>query len=208
MTDIWVSTIVMWVLVALAVGRQLDVGGRVVFAVALLLVACGSLVATNSFDPPSAYPLADHGWAVAATFAGILVCAGTLVREGLRRRSRRTDPPRIRQYRPLDWLTVLVLPVGGFVPVYGWLIALVLVWTSDAWTASEKRWATVGFPGGPIFAFVAAGAVLSGDWPFAAKLVVGSAVVLLGVMPAGAAIMLGRRLRREPADRLAAGAAY
>ena len=44
---------------------------------------------------------------------------------------------------------VILLPIGGFIlPVLGWFIGLVLLWTSDRWTTRDKLIGTFVWPGG------------------------------------------------------------
>lgn len=56
-------------------------------------------------------------------------------------------------YRPpgteRETAAVLLLTVGSFLPVLGWLVGIVLVWTSNRWKTGEKLMATLVFPGGP-----------------------------------------------------------
>jgi hypothetical protein len=42
------------------------------------------------------------------------------------------------------------LTVGSFVPVVGWLVGVVLLWTSKLWTTREKVVGTLFVPGGPL----------------------------------------------------------
>lgn len=46
-------------------------------------------------------------------------------------------------------LAVVFLTVGSVIPVVGWLVGLVLLWTSRLWSTREKLLATLVFPGGP-----------------------------------------------------------
>jgi hypothetical protein len=44
---------------------------------------------------------------------------------------------------------LVLLPIGGvLLPVFGWLIGVVLLWLSDAWRTREKLLGTLLFPGG------------------------------------------------------------
>ena len=50
---------------------------------------------------------------------------------------------------------VILLPIGGFIlPVLGWFIGLVLLWTSDRWTFRDKLIGTFVWPGGYLLPFV------------------------------------------------------
>ncbi len=71
------------------------------------------------------------------------------------------DAPRPAQDRPTgtthEAVAVVMLTVGSVVPVAGWLVGLVLLWTSRVWTTREKLLGTLVFPGGPALGlFVAA----------------------------------------------------
>jgi uncharacterized membrane protein len=57
----------------------------------------------------------------------------------------------------LEITAALFLTVGSLVIVLGWLVGVVLVWSSRRWTVGEKLLATLVFPGGPAFALVLAG---------------------------------------------------
>jgi hypothetical protein len=51
--------------------------------------------------------------------------------------------------RRADGLALVLLELGGFVvPVVGWVIGVVLVWSSRTWTTAEKWMATLIVPGG------------------------------------------------------------
>jgi uncharacterized membrane protein len=55
----------------------------------------------------------------------------------------------------VDILALVMLLVGGLIlPVIGWFIGVVLLWTSSAWTTGEKLVGTIFVPGGlalPLF---------------------------------------------------------
>lgn len=54
-----------------------------------------------------------------------------------------------RRARALDVATLVLLLVGGvLVPVLGWLVGVVLLWVSDAWSARDKLIGTLVVPGG------------------------------------------------------------
>jgi hypothetical protein len=57
------------------------------------------------------------------------------------------DAPAHRRSRR-EWGAVILLPLGGFVFGVGWLIGLVLLWSSRLWTAREKLIGTLIVPGG------------------------------------------------------------
>jgi hypothetical protein len=47
-----------------------------------------------------------------------------------------------------EWAAVILLPLGGFVFGVGWLVGLVLLWTSRLWTTRDKLLGTLIVPGG------------------------------------------------------------
>ena len=57
----------------------------------------------------------------------------------------------------LEITAALFLTVGSVLLVVGWLVGVVLVWSSRRWTLGEKLLATLVFPGGPAAALVLAG---------------------------------------------------
>jgi hypothetical protein len=48
----------------------------------------------------------------------------------------------------LEIAAVLMLTVGSLIPVAGWLVGVVLLWTSKQWTRGEKLLGTLVLPGG------------------------------------------------------------
>lgn len=49
----------------------------------------------------------------------------------------------------LETVAVLMLTAGSFLPVVGWLVGVVLLWTSGLWRVREKVLGTLIFPLGP-----------------------------------------------------------
>lgn len=47
-----------------------------------------------------------------------------------------------------EWAAVILLPLGGFVFGVGWIIGLVLLWSSRLWTVRDKLIGTLIIPGG------------------------------------------------------------
>lgn len=67
------------------------------------------------------------------------------------------------QHRP-ERLTLVLLAVGGLVlPLVGWLIGVVLLWASSAWSTRDKLIGTLLPPGGLAAAVVAGAALLFGS---------------------------------------------
>lgn len=57
--------------------------------------------------------------------------------------------PRHRWWRLTDALAVILLLIGAFFPpVLGWVVGVVLLWTSTTWTSREKALGTLVVPGG------------------------------------------------------------
>lgn len=48
-------------------------------------------------------------------------------------------PPRVEpRLRIQEYAALVLLPLGGFLFIVGWLVGVVLLWTSDRWRTSEK----------------------------------------------------------------------
>jgi hypothetical protein len=47
-----------------------------------------------------------------------------------------------------EWAAVILLPLGGLVVGVGWLIGLILLWSSRLWTTRDKLIGTLIVPGG------------------------------------------------------------
>jgi hypothetical protein len=47
-----------------------------------------------------------------------------------------------------EWTAVVLLPLGGFLFGVGWLVGLIFLWSSRAWTTREKWIGTLVIPGG------------------------------------------------------------
>ena len=75
----------------------------------------------------------------------------------------RSAPDDRRTWR--EWTAVILLPLGGFVFGVGWIVGVVLLWSSRAWTTRDKLIGTLVIPGGiatGLFVFLAA-SVASGS---------------------------------------------
>ena len=115
-----------------------------------------------------------------------------------------------------DTAAVILLPIGGVVlPVIGWIVAAVLLWISDVWSAREKVLATLVVPGGlllPLGLMVMAvgpasstscvtypggiGACETGPAPLGGSVLASILLALLVIAPIAMAIYLGTKLRR------------
>ncbi len=58
-----------------------------------------------------------------------------------------------------DVAALLLLLIGGFLFGIGWIVGVVLLWTSPTWTFREKLWATLVWPGGLATPVVVGGAL-------------------------------------------------
>jgi len=47
-----------------------------------------------------------------------------------------------------EWLAIPLLLIGGFIVIVGWLVGVVLLWTSRVWTLRDKLIGTLVVPGG------------------------------------------------------------
>jgi uncharacterized membrane protein len=61
----------------------------------------------------------------------------------------------------VEVLALVLLPVGGvIIPVFGWVVGVILLWISEVWTTRDKILGTLIVPGGlayPVYAFFAVG---------------------------------------------------
>ena len=59
-----------------------------------------------------------------------------------------------------EWAAIILLPLGGFAFGVGWLVGLILLWSSRLWTTRDKIIGTLIVPGGiaSVFVIVLAGA--------------------------------------------------
>jgi hypothetical protein len=70
-------------------------------------------------------------------------------------------PERPQARRPgigLEIGAVVMLTLGSLIPVIGWAVGVILLWSSGLWRRSEKVLGTLIFPGGPGLALVLGGA--------------------------------------------------
>jgi hypothetical protein len=47
-----------------------------------------------------------------------------------------------------EWAAIILLLIGGFIFLVGWIVGVVLLWSSRAWTTGEKLVGTLVLPGG------------------------------------------------------------
>lgn len=119
-----------------------------------------------------------------------------------------------------EWSAIVLLLFGGFIFGVGWLVGVVLLWSSRVWTARDKWIGTLFIPGGFATAFilllvanveVASPRVCSGyaggpahctpvaaPGPSVLAIIVGVLVILA---PIATAVYLGWRATRNPSRR-------
>lgn len=120
--------------------------------------------------------------------------------------------PTAQSRRTREWITIWALLVGGvLLPVVGWLVGLILLWSSRVWSPRDKLVGTLVVPGGLlplIYMLVGVGQVCSGvvedgkeiarhctgGFPGGPSVAIAVAVVLFAG-PIGTSILLARRLR-------------
>jgi hypothetical protein len=128
--------------------------------------------------------------------------------------------------RGLEIAAVILLPIGGLIiPVLGWFIGVILLWSSRVWTTEEKLAGTLLFPGGlllpaglglgavwgqscsgviknadQLIAGAAQESVMSCDGP-STLYTVGAAILMavLVIVPIALAVVLARRMRARTA---------
>src|ERR671931_163894 len=64
------------------------------------------------------------------------------------------ERPPVKARGAVEWLAIILLPAGGLlIPFVGWVIAVVLLWSSPAWRSRDKAIGTFLLPGGLLPAF-------------------------------------------------------
>jgi hypothetical protein len=100
--------------------------------------------------------------------------------------------------------TVILLPLGGLAYGIGWLVGVVLLWTSPVWTRAEKLVGTLVLPGGLLPAFLLVQRSVrpaceegKTDCPDGGLTLEAVALIALVVLPFVCAAYLGWRLQRK-----------
>ena len=115
--------------------------------------------------------------------------------------------PVVRQRGAQEWAAIFLLLLGGFFAGLGWVLGVVLLWSSRAWTRREKLIGTLIVPGGLAlvsFLFfpltIEAGGVCSGPHDCAqgspstiVQVLIIALLALLVIAPVSSAIFLARR---------------
>lgn len=60
--------------------------------------------------------------------------------------------PAIRGVR--EWAAIFLLLLGGFLGGVGWLVGVILLWSSRAWSTRDKLIGTLVLPGGLVLVFI------------------------------------------------------
>ena len=98
---------------------------------------------------------------------------------------------------------IALLLVGGFLWGVGWLVGVVLLWLSDAWTIRQKLIGTFVVPGGlalPLYLLIVATLATSSGGPAAwERGLIVAGLVAVAVAAVAAAVFLARRARPRPA---------
>jgi hypothetical protein len=105
---------------------------------------------------------------------------------------------------------LILLPIGGVVlPVLGWIVGVILLWVSQAWTTRDKLIGTLVLPGGLLVPFGLGFIADSGEACVQAPGVTEScsgeggvgplgiaALIVLFLLPLATTVYLARRMRR------------
>ena len=108
---------------------------------------------------------------------------------------------------------LILLPIGGIVlPVLGWIVGVILLWASQAWTTRDKLIGTLVLPGGLLVPFALGFIADSGEacvqTPGVAESCSGAggigplglaALIVLFLLPLASTAYLVRRMRRQRA---------
>lgn len=120
----------------------------------------------------------------------------------------------VRRTKPgvLEIGALILLPIGGLlVPLLGWVVGVILLWSSRLWTTGQKLAGTLLFPGGlllPFYLFLfpgqgctvveVKGRVITDTCPHLSGLEIAIRIGILAILilvPIVMAILLGRWLR-------------
>jgi uncharacterized membrane protein len=106
---------------------------------------------------------------------------------------------------------LVLLPIGGILlPVVGWIVGVILLWASQAWTTRDKLIGTLVLPGGLLLpfglGFIADSGTACVQTPGGAESCSGgtgplglAALIVLFLLPLASTAYLIRRMRRGPA---------
>jgi Protein of unknown function (DUF1700) len=117
-----------------------------------------------------------------------------------------------RRSGALDIAALVLLLIGGVIlPVVGWLVGVVLLWSSSIWTSREKLIGTLVIPGGlaaPLFLMTYGGSTelcvqmnggpmtCTGGYSLARQVLMIALFIVLVVAPVVTAVFLARRRTR------------
>ena len=112
------------------------------------------------------------------------------------------QPELTRSTTTETWAIILLL-LGGFIFLVGWVAGVVLLWSSNLWTLRDKLIGTLVIPGGlaPAFFYLS---LAGGTHPPSTLQVIGGSVALavMVIGPIATSIYLGRRLNKQKHARL------
>lgn len=96
-----------------------------------------------------------------------------------------------------EWVTILLLLLGGFLAALGWVVGAGMLWTSDAWSIRAKFVGTLVVPGGLAAALLGASRLVSGHSPGQAGTgtLAAAAIIALVLAPLCSAAFLARTSR-------------
>jgi hypothetical protein len=106
--------------------------------------------------------------------------------------------PEITRSTTMETWAIILLLLGCFVFLVGWVAGVVLLWSSNLWTLRDKLIGTFVIPGGLAPAFLYLSLAGSTHRPSTPEVIGASvALALLVIAPIATSIYLGRRLNKH-----------
>jgi hypothetical protein len=134
-------------------------------------------------------------WSLWLGVGGTLALAAPFGWWWLEQERQRAGSADLRRLGAVDRATLVLLALGGVLPLVGWVATIWLLWSSRAWTHREKLAASLALPGGPWVAVATIDAIVSAHWPVAIEALALLPAVSLLFVPAAAAVWLAQRAR-------------
>jgi hypothetical protein len=131
----------------------------------------------------------DAGDAEALTVLDRLGAPENIVEAEQPRPDPAADPRGLR-----EWAAVFLLPFGVFIGGVGWLIGVILLWSSRAWSTGDKWLGTLVLPGGLFAAWFYAG--MEATEPAGSGVGAIAPLAILVALPLLTAVHLARRAGR------------
>jgi hypothetical protein len=100
----------------------------------------------------------------------------------------------VPRYRSRDVATLLLIPFGAFLVLIGWVLGVILLWTSDRWTRKEKWLGTLIWPFGYLFVAFAVNFYAPNGWSMPVWLGIPLSI-LIGLAPIPVLVMLVKNAR-------------